>query len=56
MAAITIASLHMYEVTQKLAYQYIEGALLTLLTVVVAFLLYRTASAVKNHKTCIEGY
>jgi len=56
LAAITIASLHMYELTQKLPYQYIGGALLTLLTVVVAFLLYKTAGAVKNHKICIEEH
>ena len=56
LAAITIASLHMYELTQKLPYQYIGGALLTLLTVVVAFLLYRTAGAVKNQKICVEEH
>ena len=56
LAAITIASLHMYELTQKLPYQYIGGALLTLLTVVVAFLLYRTAGAIKNHKICVEEH
>ena len=56
LAAITIASFHMYELTQKLAYQYIGGVLLTLLTVVVGFLLYRTAGAVKNHKICVEEH
>ena len=56
LAAITIASFHMFELTQKVAYQYIGGALLTLLTTVVAFLLYRTAIAVNNHKICVEEH
>ncbi len=56
LAAITIASFHMYELTQKLAYQYIGGGLLMLLTVVVVFLLYRTAGAIKNHKICVEEH
>jgi len=56
LAAITIASFHMFELTQKLAYQYIGSALLTLLTAVVVFLLYKTALAVKNHKICVEEH
>ncbi len=56
LAAITIASFHMFELTQKLAYQYIGSVLLTLLTAVVAFLLYKTALAVKNHKICVEEH
>ncbi len=56
LAAITIASLHMYELTQKWAYQYIGVALLALVTVVVLFLLYRTAIAVINHKICVEEH
>ncbi len=54
LAAITIASFHMHDLTHKLAYQYIAGALLALLTVVVMFLLYKTVVAVMNHKICIE--
>lgn len=56
LAAITIASLHMYELTQKPAYQYIGVALLALVTAVVLFLLYRTAIAVINHKICVEEH
>ncbi len=56
LAAITIASFHMYELTQKVAYQYIGSALLVLLTAVVAFLLYKTAIAVKNYKICVEEH
>ena len=56
MAAITIASFHMYELTQKLAYQYIAVGLLFLLTVVVIFLIYKTAIAIKNHNICVEEH
>ncbi len=56
LAAITIASFVMYELTHILAYQYIAGALLVLLTAVVMFLLFKTAVAVKGHKICIEEH
>ena len=56
LAAITIASFHMYELTHKLPYQYIGGVLLALLTAVVALLLIKTISAVMNHKICVEGH
>ncbi len=56
LAAITIASFLMYELTQKLAYQYIAGALLILLTAVVMFLLFKTVNAIKSHKICIEEH
>ncbi len=56
LAAITIASFTMYELTHILAYQYIAGALLVLLTAVVMFLLFKTAVAVKDHKICIEEH
>ena len=52
----TNASFHMYELTHKLAYQYVGSALLTLLTAVVVFLLYKTAIAVKNQKICVEEH
>ena len=39
LVAITIASFYMHELTHKLAYQTIAGALLALLTVVIMFLL-----------------
>jgi tellurite resistance protein len=56
LAAITIASFRMHELTQKLAYQYIAAALLALLTIVVVFLIFKTFIAVRNHKICIEGH
>jgi len=56
LAAITIASFHMYELTGKAGYQYIGAALLILLTTVVSFLLYKTAVAVKNYKICVEEH
>jgi tellurite resistance protein len=56
LAAITIASFRMYDLTQKLAYQYIAAGLLILLTVVVIFLIYKTAMAIKNHNICVEEH
>ena len=56
LAAITIASFHMYELTQKLMFQYIGSALLVLLTAVVVFLLFKTAVAIKNKKICVEEH
>jgi len=56
LAAITIASFSMYELTQNLAYQYIAGALLILLTTVVILLIFKTVIAIKNHNICVEEH
>lgn len=56
LAAITIASFHMYELTQKMAFQTIGSALLVLLTAVVAFLMFKTGLAIKNQKICVEEH
>lgn len=55
-AAITIASLLMYETTQIQVYQYIGVGLLGLLTLIVTYLLIRTVSAVLNHEICTEEH
>ncbi|RDH86036.1 MAG: C4-dicarboxylate ABC transporter [endosymbiont of Galathealinum brachiosum] len=55
-AAITIASLLMYEITQIQLYQYIGAGLLALLTSIVTYLLIRTVSAVINHEICTEEH
>ena len=49
-AAITIASFHMYETTQIQMYLYIGSGLLALLTLIVIYLLIRTVSAVINNE------
>lgn len=56
LAAITIASFQMYELTHKLPYQIIGSALLVLLTTVVVLLLIKTVSAVMSHKICVEEH
>lgn len=56
LAAITIASFRMYELTQIPTYQYIAVALLILLSTVVMFLLFKTTIAIKNHKVCVEDH
>jgi len=55
-AAITIASLLMYETTHIQIYQYIGAGLLGLLTLIVTYLLIRTVSAVINHEICTEEH
>lgn len=55
-AAITIASLLMYEQTGASAYFMIGGGLLLVLTGIVALLLVRTLGAVRKHRICVpEG-
>jgi tellurite resistance protein len=55
LAAITIASLVMYEQTQIAAFAVIGWTLLTFVTLVVVYLLYRTALAVGRRKICIPA-
>jgi tellurite resistance protein len=55
-AAITIASLLMYEHTGTGVYLYIGGGLLLILTGVVALLLARTISAVGKHGICVPEH
>ena len=53
LAAITIATLVMYEQTGVLAFAAIAWALLTLVTLVVVYLLYRTFRAVGAKSICV---
>lgn len=55
-AAITIATLVMYKETGHALYWWLSGALLTILTAVVAMLLGRTALAVARREICVEGH
>jgi tellurite resistance protein len=55
-AAITIASLIMTQETGAVSYAWLAGALLAILTLVIAFLLGRTALAVMRHEICVEGH
>lgn len=53
LAAITTATLIMFDVTGKVAFSIIAWGLLGLLTLVVTYLLYKTLKAVANHKICV---
>lgn len=52
LAAITISSMKMFELTQKTGFIYLSWILLVLLTLVVGYLLFKTGKAVQNHKIC----
>ena len=53
LAAITIASLLMYEQTSAIAYLSIGGGLLLVLTGIVALLLVKTVGAIRKHGICV---
>lgn len=53
LAAITIATLIMFELTGLVAFAVIGWTLLTLVTLVVIFLLYRTALAIGGRSICV---
>ncbi|MEA3274846.1 MAG: SLAC1 anion channel family protein [Pseudomonadota bacterium] len=55
LAAITVASLIMFQQTRLVGFAAIGWALLTLVTLVVFYLLYRTALAVASKKICIPA-
>jgi tellurite resistance protein len=55
LAAITIATLLMYELTDVDAYRWLGVAFLVLLNVVVTALLVRTFVAVRNRQICVPG-
>lgn len=52
LAAITISSMKMFELTQKSGFIILSWILLVLLSVVVAYLLFKTGKAVQKHKIC----
>jgi tellurite resistance protein len=56
LAAITIATLAMYQRTGLPIFAAIAWALLTLVTLVVAYLLYRTVQAVAARSICVPGH
>jgi tellurite resistance protein len=53
LAAVTIATLVMLELTGLLAFAVIGWVLLSLVTLVVIFLLYRTAVAIGSRSICV---
>jgi len=53
LAAITIATLLMYQITGQPAFIWLGCALLALLSIVVGFLAYRTSLAVLQGKVCV---
>ena len=56
LAAISIASLLMFERTGVDFYRYLGFGLLTMLTGIIAFLLVRTALAVWRQGICVPGH
>jgi tellurite resistance protein len=56
LAAISIASMLMYEQTASAFYAWMGGILLLLLTGVVALLIVRTANAVIRRRICVPGH
>jgi tellurite resistance protein len=50
---VTIATFLMFELTGLLAFAVIGWALLSLVTLVVVFLLYRTAVAIGSRSVCV---
>ena len=55
-AAITIATMVMYEHTQKVGFMWLGGLLLVLITFVVGLLLVRTGLAIQNKEICAEEH
>jgi len=55
LAAITIATLAMYQQTGLIAFAIIGWVLLTLVTLIVVYLLYRTARAIGSRRICIPA-
>ena len=55
-AAITIATMVMYQHTQKIGFMWLGGLLLVLITFVVGLLLVRTGLAIQNKEICAEEH
>jgi tellurite resistance protein len=56
LAAISIASMVMYELSGTEDYRWIGAGLLLILTAIVTLLLVRTGVAVVKHRICVEGH
>jgi tellurite resistance protein len=56
LAAISIASMLMYELSGVAAYRWIGAGLLLLLTGIVLLLLVRTGIAIAKHRICVPGH
>ncbi len=54
LAAITIATMVMYELTNKVFFLWLGGGLLALVTVIVSMLLVRTGMGMLNNEICVE--
>ncbi len=54
LAAMTIATLHMYERTSYMFFQYLSGALLMFLTGVILTLTWKTLVAAARREICVE--
>jgi len=54
LAAVTIGTMKMYELTDKAGFYYLGETMLALLSVVILILLYKTFRAVTSHRICVE--
>ncbi len=54
LAAVTIGTMSMYELTDKAGFYYLGETMLALLSVVILMLLYKTFRAITGHHICIE--
>ncbi len=54
LAAVTIATMSMYELTDKTGFYYLGETMLALLSLVILMLLYKTFRAVTGHHICVD--
>lgn len=55
-AAITIASFLMFQLSKNVFFAYIGGVLLFILTAVIALLIFKTFKAISKKKVCVESH
>jgi len=54
LAAVTISTMRMYELTGKNGFYYLGETMLALLSIVILMLLYKTFRAVSSHNICVD--
>jgi tellurite resistance protein len=54
LAAVTISTMKMYELTGKNGFYYLGETMLALLSIVILMLLYKTFRAIGSHRICVE--
>lgn len=54
LAAVTISTMRMYELTSKNGFYYLGETMLALLSIVILILLYKTFRAITGHHICVD--